>query len=261
VPLGATGGRVGRCLGPREAQVWYASSETVNEPALLRHCYAALGREERAQAQRLRSTHNRHAYVVAHALTRRVLSLYAAADPVAWVFKVSHYGKPEVAAPRGVPPLRFNLSHTRGMAACAVTLERDIGVDVEDESRSVNVLDLAAGFFAPLELAALRAEGSTARQARFFEYWTLKECYIKARGFGLSLPIDAFWFDVSAAREITISIDPRLGDDPRGWQFHLFRPTRRHLLAVGIRRGADPAWRVEIQDGLPLLLGDRAQNE
>lgn len=53
--------------------------------------------------------------------------------------------------------LRFSLSHTRGLAACPLILNRAIGVDVEDISR-----DLSTGV------------------RRFLEYWTLKEAYVAA---------------------------------------------------------------------------------
>jgi 4'-phosphopantetheinyl transferase len=73
------------------------------------------------------------------------------------------------------------------------------------------------------------------RPRRFYEYWTLKESYIKARRLGLSLPLDRFAFDLDSERVARISFLPPIEDDASRWQFTLLTPTKRHLVAVGLR--------------------------
>ena len=53
------------------------------------------------------------------------------------------------------------------------------------------------------------------QQYRFFEYWTFKEAYIKARGMGLSLPLDKFSFQYPDDHAVEIAIDPELATIPR----------------------------------------------
>src|SRR5690606_37373778 len=97
-------------------------------------------------------------------------------------------------------------------------------------------LDVADTFFAPSEVAALRALPLEQQPQRFFEYWTLKERYIKARGLGLTIPLDQFAFCMEADHPPRIEIDPRQQDDPAAWQFAHVRPTDEHLVALCVRR-------------------------
>src|SRR6185295_18612851 len=120
---------------------------------------------------------------------RTTLSHYAAVDPTAWQFARNRRGRPEISGPLGVAPLRFNLSNTAGLIACLVTLGVDVGVDVEDTHRRGETVRIANRFFSASEVAALEALPPERQRQRFFEYWTLKESYIKARGMGLAIPL------------------------------------------------------------------------
>ncbi len=146
-----------------------------------------------------------------------------------------------------MPPIRFNLSNTRGLIACLVALDRDVGVDVEDTERASSAVDIADRFFSPGEVRALRALPQERQRARFFEYWTLKESYIKARGMGLAIPLDQFSFHLDDGPAIGISFDPRLGDDRSAWQFALYQPSARHTMAAAIRSGGGPPLSIELR--------------
>jgi len=186
--------------------------------------------EERARADRFHFEPDRSMYIGAHALLRRALSRHAPVDPAAWRFAAGAYGRPEIAAP--ATRLRFSLSHTRGLAACAIAVDLDFGLDVEDTTRGAP-LEVADRWFAPPELADLTALSPSAREDRFFVYWTLKEAYMKARGLGLALPLDGFWFAVSESK-ITVSFGAGCPDDPAGWRFQswLIEPGHRAALAT-----------------------------
>ncbi len=132
-----------------------------------------------------------------------------------------------------------------------VAKDLEIGVDVEDTERKSETVGVADRFFSPREVAALHALPEAAQRGRFFDYWTLKEAYIKARGMGLAIPLDQFSFLLDGAPPIRIAFDPRLGDDAATWQFERFTLTARHRTAVAIRRtGAD--LRVVVRATVPL---------
>lgn len=187
---------------------------------------------ERDRAGRFRREHDRRAYIAGHALVRAMLSRCAPVPPAAWRFAANAYGRPEILRQAGTPPLRFNLTHTRGLAAAAVTFEGDIGLDAEWLDRPALTMDLAARSFAPAEIEYLAKIPADRRKDALFGLWTLKEAYVKAVGRGLSLPLDAFAF---AMEPLRISFSPPIEDAPDGWLFRRFRPTPSHAMALALR--------------------------
>jgi 4'-phosphopantetheinyl transferase len=231
-------------LPASEVHVWLCDPESA-DGALCARCGALLDEAERARRERFHFDRHRRRFEVSHALVRRSLSRYAPAPPEAWRFREVGRGRPEVAGPEAGAGLRFNLSHTDGLAACGVVRELDLGVDVEAASRVRRHLEIAERFFSPRESAGLRALPAEQQPGRFLDLWTLKESYIKGRGLGLALPLDGFSFllEEGAPR---LLFERDLEDRPDDWQFSLSRPTAGHRLAVAVRRGRRPALRIRV---------------
>jgi 4'-phosphopantetheinyl transferase len=234
------GGQEALSLDPGEVHLWLADPGRFQDPSLLERWEATLSAAERRRRARFVFPRHRHDFLVSHGLTRATLSRYDGVDPAAWAFSHNEYGRPEVAN-KDARWLRFNLSHTEGLCVVAVTRELDIGVDVEEMHGKTPSIEIAERFFAPIEVENLRALSPRHRPDRFFSYWTLKEAYIKARGAGLSLPLDLFAFTLQPDGLPRISFDPQLADDPDAWHFGLFRPTPRHRLAFALRFPRAPA--------------------
>lgn len=234
-----------------EVHVWKTCEEEIQDSALISAYDALLTPEEAARKQRFRFEKNRHQQLVTRALARSVLSLYTGVAPAEWRFEAGEYGKPDVSAPAGHSRLRFNLSNTDGLIACAVVRDHEVGVDVENMQRRAETVAIADRYFARSECRALHALPESQQRDRFFSYWTLKESYIKARGLGLKIPLAQFAFDIER-EPITIAFDPRLGDDAADWQFHQLRLSDRHMLAVAVQRGAADDLRVVLRDIVPL---------
>ena len=201
---------------------------------------ALLSAEEHDRMARLVFERDRRVFLLTRALVRTMLSRYAGVRPADWSFIANVHGRPEIVdRPQGVPDLRFNLSHTDGLIACAVTVGREIGVDVEHIGRRLTH-DVAGRFFAPSEVSNLRQLSEDEQQRTFFDYWTLKEAYIKARGLGLTLPLADFAFRLAPPAPPQIRFEPSLEDDAATWQFHQEWPTPLHRLGLAVRReGAD----------------------
>jgi 4'-phosphopantetheinyl transferase len=222
-------------LQPDEVRVFYAFTEALADPELARRCRAAISAEESAREQRFRFQDDRDSYLLAHALCRTVLAQLCGAEPLALRFEAGEHGRPELISPRCDPRLRFNISHTRGLVACAVALEHDVGVDVERLERRVQIDQLAASVFSDAERAALERLADDARRARFFELWTLKEAYIKAVGKGLALRLSAITLELEAAAPPRIAFAPPVDDDPRAWWLHVRQLAPGYMLAAALR--------------------------
>lgn len=224
-------------LDPDKVHVSYAFAANTG-PDVLSHCTNLVSEGEQERCDRFVFEKDRRLYLLAHGMLRKVLSRYAPAAPQAWSFESNRYGKPEISDPPLERRLRFNLSHTDGLVACAVTTEVDVGVDVEDARRMVEVESLAPRFFSAPEAEALLRLPAAEQQDRFFDYWTLKEAYIKARGMGLSIPLADFSFDLQS-EPIRIAFAETLQDDPARWQFVRIHAGPHHKLSVAVRRGAE----------------------
>jgi len=223
-------------------------------------------------ARRFHFDRDRHAFVLAHAFLRRILSRYEPVAPESWRFQRGPWGKPEIA---GQTPRRlcFNLSHTRGCIVCAVTRGRDVGIDVERMDAIADELSLAARCFSPPDVVMLEALRGAVRTRRFYELWTLREAYVKARGQGLSMPLDriAFTFEMDGDRGDEGSprmapiatgqlrpvgqtvrcawvgaAPPAPDDETSDWRFERFVPTTEHQVALAVR-GRDFALRATVE--------------
>ena len=240
-------------LNPGQVHVWFTFPQEINDPKLLRAYHGLMNDEEKQKQNRYYFEQHRRNFLIARALLRSVLSCYVKKVPKEWQFSKNQYGRLEIERDNDIPPFRFNLSHTDGLIACGMTLEHDVGIDVEDTERKGINLDIAGRFFSTLEIKALRSMPDHEKKGRFLDYWTLKESYIKACGRGLSAGMDQFSFLLANDRSLGISFDPRLDEDPKSWQFYILKPTERHKAAVAVRKGNLSKFQISTRRITPLV--------
>jgi len=229
-----------------------------NNELLLKY-HALLTPEESKKQQRYKFTKDRHDALITRAFIRDLLSYYAEVLPQDWRFDKGEKDKPEIVNPP--LPLRFNISHTKNLIICAVTLNDDIGCDVENIGRTNDVLAIAERYFSPQETTELFSLPTAEQRNRFFDYWTLKESYIKAWGLGLAIPLADFSFaifdketdketDKSAQQQgnfnikndIHLSFAKHRADSSEVWRSWLFypieekeEPKEQHRIAISLR--------------------------
>ena len=217
-------------------QLWWYAVEQTPDAALLARCASLLDEQEAARWQRFRRAEDRNLFVIAHAGLRRVLGRCLGLAPETLCFRDGAYGRPELTGPGAGRDLRFNLSHTAGMVVIVVVDAIACGVDVEDERREVAIDSLTRRCFAPCEAADIRARSGADQRRRFFEYWTLKESYIKAIGLGLATPLKKLSFVLGDP--ISIRFEAPLRDDPAAWQFRLTKLNKNFRVAVALQTGS-----------------------
>lgn len=177
-------------LGIDEVHVWRATLDL--KAGGLQSLQQTLSADERVRAGRFHFQRDREHFIVGRGLLRTLLGRYLETDPGQLRFCYSPHGKPALAWEANRNRLRFNLSHSRGLALYAVTRARELGVDIEFIRPEPADEEIAERFFSPREVAALRALPSNMQREAFFNCWTRKEAYIKARGEGLTLRLDQF---------------------------------------------------------------------
>jgi 4'-phosphopantetheinyl transferase len=206
-------------LPAEEAHVWLtaAGGRAARRPDWL-------DSDERARWLRFVRAADRDLFLVAHTHLRATLSRYTGTTADALRFVKRPDGRPELAA---ASSLRFNLSHTAGLAACVVTSGASCGIDVEREGRVEDWAAVGSILLHPDERAALAGSPAGA-----IAYWTLKESYLKATGSGLRVRLSELRFELGAEPTLRFANGC---DTPTGWRFAHLRPTDDHHLAVSLR--------------------------
>jgi len=202
---------------------------------------------------------DRHRFVAARGFLREILGRYLRAAGEALSFEYGPHGKPALAG-EFRDALRFNVSHSGEMALYAVTLQREVGVDIEALREVNDAEQIAERFFSPAERVAFRLQAPGQRQQAFFNCWTRKEAYLKALGDGLARPLDGF--DVTLApgepaRLLRVEGEPR---ESERWSLRELLPARGYVGAVAVE---GHGWRLTCGEWNPAITegGDGSGDE
>jgi 4'-phosphopantetheinyl transferase len=232
-------------LTDHEVHVWYCTCDDPRVAAWQSQCLTLLTAEEVARHDRFAFEKDRCLFRVTRALLRTALSHYVPQPATAWRFTQAPGGKPQLDVDRGLPPLRFNVSHSGQMAVCAVTLSREVGVDVESVGRRAD-RRIVRYFLSPDEIARFEQADEDTQRQLFFRYWTLKEAYAKALGSGLSMRFNQCPFELHDDAPPTLSCpSTEIGQTP-AWQFHqqLLPPDYWLAVAAASRDAQRPQFQV-----------------
>jgi 4'-phosphopantetheinyl transferase len=195
--------------------------------------------DEIDRAWRFRSEELKRHFVRCRSALRMILASYLSCAPAELRFEYGEHGKPMLrSTTRGFGPLspHFNLSHADRLALVAVTLDCPIGVDVERVRSFADADRLAQRFFAPREYAKYTTLAGAARHAGFFNCWTRKEAFVKARGEGLSLPLQSFEVTLEPHEPArVIHVEPHPGEAEE-WSMFGFEPAAGYCAAVAAPR-------------------------
>ncbi len=195
-----------------EVHVWRASLERPVE--VVGRMRRLLADDERARADRFRFERDRSRYTVGRALLRSLLGRYLGSAPEDVQFEYGAYDKPHLA---GAGPW-FNLSHSGTVALYALTTAAEVGIDVELDDADFARERIAERFFSPAEVAVLRSLPESRQPRAFLNCWTRKEAFIKARGDGLSLPLDSFDVTLAPAAPAALVRTAWSREEPGRWR-------------------------------------------
>ncbi|HKR62737.1 MAG TPA: 4'-phosphopantetheinyl transferase superfamily protein [Thermoanaerobaculia bacterium] len=179
--MGSGGGSEIVSLDAREIHVWVARTD-----ADVRELARILSDDERDRAARFRFEDDQRRSIVARATLRTLLARYLDRDPHQLHFTLGPQGKPALATSE----IEFNVSHSGEYVLLAFARESPVGVDVETEKRTSDMLAISERYFSPAEAEEVRNASNIA--AAFYKTWTAKESVIKAAGGGLSIDLTSF---------------------------------------------------------------------
>ncbi|RDV15366.1 4'-phosphopantetheinyl transferase [Pontibacter diazotrophicus] len=217
-----------------EVHVWCASLDlSAHQRENLLHTLSA---DEVARAGRFFFRKDQDRFIAARGILRNILGHYLGEAPRSIRFAYSPHGKPVLEANSGGDSLCFNLSHSDRFALYAVALNRNMGVDIEHIRYDVAVEQITRRFFSPGEASLLGGIPEKERYEVFFQYWTRKESVLKAKGEGLSFPMEQC--DVSCIHgELSAVTLPGKNGEASCWYVQDLFPGKGYAAAIAVEGG------------------------
>jgi len=217
-------------LSGDEVHVWGARlqlpAERIEELSFL------LSADERARAARFRFPEYGERFTATRGVLRLLLGGYLDAAPESLCFAYGDHGKPFLSGPHSHSGLRFNLSHSHLIALYALTKYREVGIDVEYPRPKTNWAKIAARFFAKGEVEALQNLPAALQREGFFNCWTRKEAYLKARGEGITIALDSFTVSLKPGEPAALLSSDKDPEEVGRWRLQGLIPEPGYVAAV-----------------------------
>lgn len=217
-------------LGEKEVHVWKANLQIDFEQT--ETFWATLSIEEKARADRFRFKEHRLYFIASRGILKQLLSKYLSQPPGSFIFSYEAQGKPKLEQ---FPTLQFNVSHSKGYALFAFAKNEPIGVDLEFIDPSIEFKVIAPRFFSKNEATTLLDLPIERQPNVFFNCWTRKEAFIKAKGGGLSIPLDQFevtLLENEPAKLLAVDWAP---EEVEQWSMFSFFPKKEMVGALAIK--------------------------
>ncbi|MCJ7632759.1 4'-phosphopantetheinyl transferase superfamily protein [Candidatus Bathyarchaeota archaeon] len=198
-----------------------------------------ISEEELSRAADFYSIEYRKRFIVRRGVVRTILSFYLNTEPSQLEFSHNHYGKPHLT--ENVPfeqTLQFSLTHSLDLSLCAVTMGRNVGVDLEYVQNTPDIEEVASRFFSKRENAMIRALPKDRRARAFYEIWTQKEAYVKAIGTGLAAVFDEPDAELSQTQDKPLALKNYEKTDESLWSIISITPAPNYT-ATAIAEGDD----------------------
>lgn len=220
-------------INKNEVHIWYQVVNLDLSPALEDSYLGLLPDDEQKKFSNFVTRSKKLEYLFTRLLVRKILSQYTGFPSASWTFDSNKFGRPIVSYPTLRTPLQFNISHSQSLITIAIGQECELGIDLESKEKVANLSDLARNNFSEYEFQIFKMAPSNQQIEKFYQYWTLKESYLKARGIGLSIPTKDFSFKLENG--IQLDIARSLDQHPENWQFKLIQPVKNYQLALAYK--------------------------
>jgi 4'-phosphopantetheinyl transferase len=204
-------------LRPNEVHIWRACLDV--DSTVRERLSAFLSTAEQERVARFVFARDRSRSAVARAILRQLLGGYLGEPPQNVLLEKLTKGKPTLTATARIPSLRFNLSHSHAFALFAFCLEHKVGIDVERIRPEVAFEGIENRFFSSKERAELERLSQDLRPEGFFNCWTRKEAYLKAKGEGLQIPLESFNVSLTPDKPAVLQ-----SSDEERWSMHSLHP-------------------------------------
>ena len=160
-----------------------------------------LSKNEKNKTHEFQHADDRLSFTKCRSILRSTLSKWLNCNPNEINIIHRENGKPYLEHSKVI---EFNITHTKGLAAIAFSIDSEVGIDVENLNREINLDQVAKKVFTTSEQSLINANNQNDKKKTFFRLWTSKESYLKATGQGLRID------------PRKISVDPPIGNKKHG---------------------------------------------
>lgn len=229
-------------------QLWLARTGDCSFGELWDRHAACLPQQEKDKVLSYKFDKDRILSLVSKVMLRTLLSTqFPAKNSIDWCFSANRFGKPFIDGSDDESRLKFNLSHTEGLVACALSVDNEVGVDVEVINKKESLFDIEQTVFTTREVASLQTYAHKEdRFKHFFRLWTLKEAYIKYIGGGFSIPLQEFEFEFQKGRIIFVKRNDNPAQTPPAFYSALMAP--RHALSIAVQSTNSSVLNIDMRD-------------
>ncbi|WP_299119090.1 4'-phosphopantetheinyl transferase superfamily protein [uncultured Winogradskyella sp.] len=213
-------------LTPNTLHIW-SLNFVVNDNAFNKY-HNLLSDDEKERASRFKFFKDKRCYVVTKGILRLLSGQYLNKDAKAIKFEYEKYGKPKF---KHKTNLNFNVSHSGDLAIIGFIYDHTIGVDIEKIKNDFDTFDIASKFFSKQEINALREIPTQQQHLAFYRCWTRKEAFIKAKGSGLSFPLNEFSVSLDSDLDAEVLWTKWNTGEKHQWKLSSFIPSKDYIAA------------------------------
>lgn len=217
----------------QDVHVWWASTAAFKKISDV--LSGVLSPDEHERAARFVYNRDRHRFILSRVILRDILARYLGELPEEIALHYEPHGKPRLRTAHSGAGLEFNLAHSHELLLYAVSHKRRVGVDIERLQPMADLERIAAVAFSRTEQAKLSALTDKQQLIGFFNCWTRKEAYVKARGEGLSMPLDAFDVTLTPGRPALLLANRLDPCEVFRWSLHSVSPADGYVGAVAVQ--------------------------
>lgn len=207
--------------------------------------------EEQSRAERFHFERDRRRYIASQGHLRMLLGQYLRIAPEHIKFHRGTRGKPALKETGSTEAnLKFNLAHSHELALYGITRNREIGIDIEHIRPIPDAAQIVERFFSAQEQRTFFSLPPEQHLEAFFNCWTRKEAFIKAKGEGLYHPLDQFSVSLAPgepARLLQIENDPQ---ETARWSLQALNPAPGYVATLAVEGHSCRlrCWRVQSKE-------------
>ena len=223
-------------LSDNEIHLWLANLNISSQE--IERLKNTLSVDEIARADRFKFEEHRRRFIAARGYLREIIGGYLpqycrGKRHFSLTFKYSDRGKPKLPNTN----LQFNVSHSQNIALYGITKNNLIGIDVEYLRSNVECDKIAKRFFNEREYRIINSLSKEKQTQTFFQFWTIKEAYLKATGEGLGGGLETVEIDFNSDMEVEVKAVANDTAKPNNWFFESFIPEKDFVATVAVNTG------------------------